>query len=82
MFGEREKMRIAGMFDPNIVCTTSLSKSTITYLYYRSLRKYFVTQMKMDFFELGGNYCGWKNGRYFRVIPKRTYNEFYALIMN
>lgn len=76
VFGEREKSRKLGVFDPNVYCERPVVLvKTLLDLYSRSIRKYFFKQMKMDFFEMGSARCPLENGRYFRPVPHRIYEE-------
>lgn len=71
VFGEREKMRKLGVFDPNFYCTILLSKPSFEQLYTQFLIQYLFTQMKMDFVQSGNLHCPFENGQYYRPSSQR-----------
>lgn len=73
VFGEREKMRKLGTFDPNIHCNGEIK--TFTAISAQITRKFLFAQLNMDFVEMGRRHCALENGRYFRHSFHRIYEE-------
>lgn len=75
VFGEREKMRKLGIYQPNISRKKSALIFDFVLSYTRSMVNILYTQLKMDFIEIPNSSLSLETGGYFRPIPQKIYNE-------